>query len=288
LDAWVGYMLDQSPRPSKSALRLRKLPWQLWHPNNKITSLDYDALKLGMGASLAVGFFGSLIHPIVSAIGWIGAVVCYVLIWRRKPVIVNLGRPLAEPRTLRLVDSWQTIVSDIGSDWESVRTRLFRRLTEGRTYDIKPRLENISYVTPDGKQVRQQLVLTQGRGIVFCHAYPYGNDMYVAWEAYLNYGQWAERQVSTGFNSKLQSPVTINTVTPGTSRVTEYDLIDLNGLSEWTHTRVVQVVKQVLAEHKLDQEIDFKITQRGARGDLVSHQVQEQRQPLFRRGSAAH
>jgi hypothetical protein len=81
-------------------------------------------------------------------------------------------------------------------------------------------------------------------------------------------------------------PTVINTVTPGVARVTEYDVIDLNSLTEWAHSRVVQAIKQLLAEHKLDQEIDFKIQQRGERNSLVSHSETQKRRPLFSRGTA--
>ena len=292
---WVKYTLDQGAKPNKMTSRIRKFPWQFWYPKNEVTGLGYDFINLGRNAGVVVAVIGFALSGPVPMIGFplgllgIAAVIgCYVITFRRQKVFINVGRPIAEPRSLQLVDSWQTIVCDLGNNWESARTRLFRRLTEGRAFDIKPRLENISYLTPDGKQTRQQLVLTQGRGIVFCHAYPYGNDMFVGWEAYLNYGQWLEHQLATGFDPRLQSPVVLRTVQPGRYRPTEYDVIDLNGLTEWTHTRVVQVVKQILAEHKLSQEIDFKITQRGARGGLVARQeAGSERRPLFSRDGNA-
>jgi hypothetical protein len=296
---WASYMIDQGPRPSASASRIRISPLQFWYLENKVEGLNRDFLRVAIGVSFAVGLLGvgySINNQddiggsaggnfgwIIGLIAFLAAVVCFVGLWRRKKIVLNIGRPLAEPRSLRIVDSWQTVVCDIGSDWEDIRTRLFRRLTEGKTYDITPRLENISYLTPDGKQVRQQLVLTQGRGIVFCHCYPYGKDMYVGWEAYLNFGQWAEKLVAAGFDARLKAPVTINTVTPGTARPTEYDLIDLNGLGEWTHTRVIQVIKHALAERKLDQEIDFKISQRGSRSHLIPQRETEDRPSLFKR-----
>ncbi len=78
----------------------------------------------------------------------------------------------------------------------------------------------------------------------------------------------------------------INTVTPSIARATEYDLIDVNSLIEWVHSRVVQVLKQVMAEHKLDQEIDFKIV-RGERQSLLRDQEKSGRRPLFSRANPA-
>jgi hypothetical protein len=45
---------------------------------------------------------------------------------------------------------------------------------------------------------------------------------------------------------------------------------------------VVQVLKQIMAEHKLDQEIDFKIV-RGERQSLLRDQESSGRRPRFGR-----
>jgi hypothetical protein len=226
---------------------------------------------------------GGALARVVTLIG--GGIVAIVG-WRRRKVTVNAGRPTAEPRTLRLVDNWSTMANELGDNWHEVRDRLFKRLAEGVNWNIQSRLENIAYITPDGKQERQQLVLSQGRGLVFCHIYPYGNELYIGWEAYLNYGQWPEKVITSGYDTSLKALTVINTVTPGIALVTEYDLIDLNSLTEWAHARVVQVVKQVMAEHKLDQEIDFKIL-RGERQSLLRDQEPEKRRPMFSRGTAS-
>ena len=89
--------------------------------------------------------------------------------------------------------------------------------------------------------------------------------------------------MATGFDKTLHVPAVINTVVPGTARATEYDLIDLNSLTEWTHSRIVQVVRQVMAERKLDQEIDFKIV-RGERQSLLRDQQAPVIKRLFSRG----
>jgi hypothetical protein len=60
------------------------------------------------------------------------------------------------------------------------------------------------------------------------------------------------------------------------------DLIDLNSLTEWAHARIVQVLKQVMAERKLDQEIDFKIV-RGERQSLLHEEKPRIAKRLFSR-----
>jgi hypothetical protein len=281
---WVRYLLDKGAKPKTRRHRLRKLPWQIWYPKNKVTRLGRDFLGLAAAAGIIGGLVLALTQPLIGLSGLVMGVICAFITWYRRKVVINAGRPVAEPRTLRLVDNWSTMANELGRDWREVRDQLFKRLGEGLKLNIQSRLEKISYVTPDGKQEREQFVLSQGRGIVFCHVYPYGDDLYIGWDAHLNYGQWVESTLATGYDSRLRAPTAINTVTPGVARVTEYDLIDVNSLTEWVHSRVVQVVKQVMAEHKLDQEIDFKIL-RGERQSLLRNQESPKRRPLFSRGT---
>jgi hypothetical protein len=282
--AWTTHILDQGPRPPRGHARIRKFPWELYYPKNKVLRLRRDPVALFTTAAFiaSMALFGAA--PLIGFLAFVLAGIGAVVSWRRRKLVVNAGRPLAEPRTLRLVDNWQIMVNDLGPHWQTVRARLFERLSEGVPFNIHSRLENISYLTPDGKQEREQLVLSQGRGLVFCHVYRYGEELYIGWDAYLNYGQWIERALASGYDPGLQSPTVINTVTPGIARATEYDLIDLNSLTEWVHSRIVQVVKRAMAEHKLDQEIDFKIV-RGERQSLLRDQEPEKRRPRFGRTS---
>jgi hypothetical protein len=56
---------------------------------------------------------------------------------------------------------------------------------------------------------------------------------------------------------------------PGTQPTSEYDLSDLSCLMEWTHAQIVKLLKQIIAEKKIDQEIDFKI-QRAERQQVAA------------------
>lgn len=286
---WTKFFLDGAKKPTSRKLRLRARTWQIWYPKNKVTGLNMDVLSIGSGVLIALGAAISVFSIVAAIIGLLLILAGLALLiygWRRRKIVVNAGRPIAEPRTLGLADSWATMANQLGKQSNGLSDRLFKRLSEGGTWNIQARIENTSYMTPDGKQERQQLVLSQGRGLVFCHIYPYGDDLYIGWDAYLNYGQWAERAVGSGYDPKLRSPVVIKTVTPGVARATEYDLIDVNSLTEWVHSRVVQVLKQVMAEHKLDQEIDFKIV-RGERQSLLRDQGKSARRPLFSRANPA-
>ena len=282
---WARYLLDRGPLPGVARLRNPLMGWQFWLPKNEVPRLGRDTLGIVGKAALVAGVI-FLAIPFVAFLLILGGVACLLVRRFRRKVVVNGGRPIAEPRTLRLVDNWQTVANGLGQQWQDVRDRLFRRLSEGVGFKIQSRLEDISYLTPDGIQERKQFVLTQGRGIVFCHVYPYGDDLYVGWDAHLNYGQWAEQAVAFGFDRTLGLPAVINTVVPGRARANEYDLIDLNSLTEWAHARIVQVLKQVMAERKLDQEIDFKIV-RGERQSLLHEEKPRTAKRLFSRAGGA-
>ena len=78
-----------------------------------------------------------------------------------------------------------------------------------------------------------------------------------------------EQTVASGIDKASGDPVGISRVVPGTQPLTEYDLADLSCLMEWTHAQVVKLLKQLTAEKKIDQEIDFSI-QRAERQKVVA------------------
>ena len=75
--------------------------------------------------------------------------------------------------------------------------------------------------------------------------------------------------MSSGIDRETGSPISITRVVPGTQPTTEYDLADLSCLMEWTHAQIVKLLKQLIAEREIDQEIDFKI-QRAERENVVA------------------
>ena len=111
--------------------------------------------------------------------------------------------------------------------------------------------------------------LTAGRAIVFCQIHQYGKDLYVGWDGHLNRGQWVEQTVASGIDKATHNPITISRVVPGTQPVTEYDLADLSCLMEWVHAQAVKLLKQLITEKNIDQEIDFKI-QRAERQQVIA------------------
>ncbi len=287
LQAWARFALGHGPRPRRRN-RLRIRPYQIWRARNRVLRLRRDPMLTLAGILAVVGFVGlGTDEEAVQPFGVLGlvlaaAVAAFALF--RSRVYVNVARPVAEPRNLRQLDSWQVVVSGLGPKADDIRAQLHGKLSEEGVPGLQRRIEQVSYLGPDGKKVREQLVLTLGRGIVFCHVYAYGDDLFVGWDAHMNYGTWEEFEVSRGTDRDTGRPTIINSVRPGVSRVTEYDLIDLASVSEWTHARLVALIKRLLDEHKIDQGIDFQIT-RGERRSLLQQQDQDKqpRTRLFRR-----
>jgi hypothetical protein len=130
--------------------------------------------------------------------------------------------------------------------------------------------ERIWYRGVDGKVEREQLVVTFRRAIAFIHIYPDGNDLYVGWDAHVNGGTWVERKVGVGRDPNTGATCQLNTIGAGWQAPNEYDVIDGNALIERVHAAVTQVVRRVMAERNIDQEIDFKIL-REKREGIAGH-----------------
>lgn len=293
IDGWVRFVLvEGAKRPSISRHRLRRYRIDLWRPRNRVAGLGRDYVRWLTAVIAIVGLMllgaADTGPPAIVPVGVLilliaGGIVVYLQFRKRRRLEINVGKPVGEPRYRRLADSWHTLLIELGSDAEAIRRQLHEALTAAGMDKLRSRIEHVSYIGADGKQEREQLVLSYGRSIVFCHIYPYGEDLFVGWDAYVNFGEWVERRVADGYDWKLGRPVRINTVVPGLYSVTEYDLIDLDSLIEWTHARITRVVKRLLDEQRIDQEVDFKIV-RGERRGLLDQDESAQRRNLARQG----
>ena len=249
--------------------RFRELPFQLWREKNKIAGLAKDYLSIFMGVAFALGFMVLTLLPLALVL-WAVAVVLLVKIRRRPWLVRNQGKPEVEPRSLLRVDSWQAVLFDLAGDADEVRKRLTLALTADLGANCRFAPERVWYWGLDGKVEREQMVITSGRGIVFCQIHPYGKDLYVGWDGHLNVGQWVEQTVLSGIDDDTRNPINLSRVVPGIQSTSEYDLADLSCLMEWTHAQIVKLVKQLIAEKQIDQEIDFKV-QRAERDRVVSN-----------------
>jgi hypothetical protein len=273
--AWllVRYLLRRVPRPSFDAIQLRRYNFQFWRPTNEVNALRYDwtalipltILLFGAFALCAGGDSGVTMPGLILITG--GALSWYFLAGRETSVRC-LGKPEAEPRHLLRVDSWQAVVTGLGDASQLLRERFLKILEPPFTKGFRQHVERIWRWGLEGKEEREQFVLTLGRAILFCQIYQYGRELYVGWDGHLNIGQWVEKTVATGIDKSARCRVSINAVVPGYQDVTEYDISDLNCLIEWTHAQLTKLVRELMEERKIDQEIDFKI-QRGERQHLT-------------------
>jgi hypothetical protein len=262
----IEHLLHKAPKPRLT--RYREAPFQFWREPNKLEGLGKDILATVVGGCVVGGFLLLGLLPIALAL-WGLAIYLGIRIAKRNPIVRNEGKPDTEPRALVRVDSWQAVLFGVGDDVAMVRDRFLRMLNAGLGEHCRFHSERVWYWGLDGKEEREQLVLTSRRGIVFCQIYRYGNDLYVGWDGHLNRGQWVEQTVASGIDKGTRNPITICRVVPGTQPTNEYDLADLSCLMEWTHAQIVQLLKQLIAEKKIDQEIDFKI-QRAERQQVVA------------------
>jgi hypothetical protein len=203
---------------------------------------------------------------------------------RRRRMVKNEGKPQAEPRSLVRVDSWQTVIFGGGDEATSFRRRFMALLNDPPIDRFHWHEERVWHWGLDGKEEREQLLLSAGRGLVFCQIYQYGKDLYIGWDGHVNHGQWVEVEAAKGVDRGTGKRIAFMTTTPGTQWPSEYDVIDLSCLMEWTHAQLVKLAKQVIEELKIDQEIDFTIL-RGARQTLTAQQGEGRgrRKDVFKR-----
>ena len=254
--------------PVPSFRRFREHAFQLWRTENKLQGLGKDVLATSVGALAVAGVAVIVLLPL-ALVFWGLAIYLGLRLARRKSIVRIDGKPDDEPRALIRVDSWQTVLFDLGAETAIVRERFRKMLEAGLDSQRRFRVERHWYWGLDGKEEREQWVLTAGRAIVFCQIHQYGKDLYVGWDGHLNRGQWVEQTVASGIDKATHNPITISRVVPGTQPVTEYDLADLSCLMEWVHAQAVKLLKQLITEKNIDQEIDFKI-QRAERQQVIA------------------
>ena len=203
----------------------------------------------------------------------------------RAPRLVrSSGKPMAEPRVLYYLDSWQTVVFGAGHDEALIRERIISRLTSaGERFHCS--IERIWDWGLDGKTEREQIVLRLGRALVFSQVHRYGDDLYVGWDAQMNLGTWREKSLGSGIDRESGRRIRLQTVEQAVQRTTEYDLIDLNCLAEWAHAQITQVLKQYVREQEIDQEIDFSIIRGERKGLTEAKDDKGKRRQLFQRSA---
>ena len=279
VEALVRFLLSGGRKPKFR--RVRTCWWQFWRPRQRVEGVRGPVASFVGGGLIAVGAAAFLfLQPVLGPVALVGLLlvaVGFVMLCgltRRVVCVRTEGRPDGEPRVLRLVDSWQTVLFGLGNRQAMVRDRFLEVLEKSPSTPCRYRVEQLWHWGLDGKEEREQIVVTSGRGIVFGQVYQYGDDLYVGWDGHLNRGQWAELAVASGIDKETGEPVRFMATVPGTLPNSEYDLMDLSCLMEWTHAQMVRLLKQLIEEYKIDQEIDFRI-QRGERPHLSEEAARE-------------
>jgi hypothetical protein len=206
----------------------------------------------------AVGYYAAF-PALLTLIGLSGLIVVYILAHRRKHAVFVTEQPMVPPRNAGLVDSWHAVVAELGRDYANVRRRLVERLKEEeRSADLTCQMEIYGYRTPNGYEERERLVISKGQCFVHVHIYPFADDVFVGWDAYLNWAKWDET-VSILRKAEWRLTTEFRELRQGYYVPNQFDLIDLNSLSELVHRCLEREIKAMLKEKAIDQEIDFRI-----------------------------
>jgi len=245
--------------------RVRKFPWQLWRPKNKIQRLRPDWFVIGF-TLLAVLL---TIIPFIGVFALIGIMTyLYFRSRQRRTYILTSGKPTTDPRALSWMDSWQASIPGLGASSQVVQQGIIDRLKNSGPEGAKISTEKVGYWGTDSWVEREQTVITHRRAIGFIHVVAYGETLFVAWESHINSASWVEQRLSAGVDRDSGFDVIANRVVAGFHQINEYDVSDSNFLAEWLHEAVKLEIKLRMAEHKIDQEIDFTI-QRESRTDVL-------------------
>lgn len=263
-----SYLSAGGTFPSLASRRIRMWPLQLWRPPNKVDQLRPDWLTIAAALGIII------VIPI--PFGPLLAIVGGLLLWRftrtRRTYILTTGKPLHDPRQLVRMDSWQTTIDKLALRNDEVREALIERLRSSADKGIQIQQEHIWYPGVDGKVERQQVVCTFRRAIGFLHLEPYGNDLYVGWDSHVNCGTWVEETLARGVDRESGKLVVANRVVPGWQAPNEYDITDVNYMTEWLHAAIVRVVRLKIEEHRIDQEIDFTIQRESRKAALTAEE----------------
>jgi hypothetical protein len=253
----LDYLLFEPHAPRLRFRRCRAWPFQLWLPRNKPARLGVDPLGVVVSVLLIVGFITLGIG--VGAILLLAAGLVAYFNGRRRRHVLSAGKPAQEPRQLIRLDSWQTLVKDLGCERDGVLGAIEAELHQPSDDGVTMANEHIWYWGVDGKEEREQLVVRFRRGIAFVHVYRYATDLFVGWDAHVNCGTWVEATSGSGYDKATRELCAVHTIEAGWHVPNEYDICDTNCLLERVHVAVSKVIKLKLCEHKIDQEVDFKI-----------------------------
>jgi hypothetical protein len=209
------------------------------------------------------------------ALGALALAAAFAVARQRRTVVSVIDRPTIPPRYLLRLDSWHAVIPELGPALDEVKQRFLGKLEAFAPSGVATETERYGFRSPNGYDERDRLVITKGQGVAHLHVYRFGADVFVGWDSYVNWAQWAETRpvsarVAAGRVTEYRG------LEPGLYVPNEYDLIDLNSLIEIVHRCVSDVLKAMMEEHKIDQEVDFNII-RGDRDNALDRDRYDRR-----------
>ncbi len=214
-------------------------------------------------------------ETVVFTVGVLALIIAFVLSRQRRTMVSVIDRPTIPPRYLIRLDSWHAVIPELGPVVDEVKQRFLAKLAAFAPGGVTTESERYGFRSPNGYDERDRLVIAKGQGVAHLHVYRFGADVFVGWDSYINWAQWAETRpvsarISTGRKTEYRG------LEPGLYVPNEYDLIDLNSLIEIVHRCVTDVLKAMMEEHKIDQEVDFNII-RGDRDNALDRDRYDRR-----------
>ena len=252
-------------RPFRSILPI-PLPWLI---------AFLGLVLIGIGVFQTDYFFGPSPRETTELVVGVLALIAAFVVSRRRTVVSVIDRPTIPPRYLLRLDSWHAVIPGLGPAVDEVKQRFTSKLAAFAASGATTETERYGFRSPNGYDERDRLVITKGQGVAHLHVYRFGEDVFVGWDSYINWAQWAEtRPVSARRSAGRRTE--FRSLQPGLYVPNEYDLIDLNSLIEIVHRCVTDVLKAMMEEHKIDQEVDFQII-RGDRDNALDRDRYDRR-----------
>lgn len=282
---WARYAIGRGPKPSNYGPVASALREQLavfippLSPRYNPIDRQFRAARLDARMLVAAAFCGLLVVALIfrewltpitltlASVAFVTAILLPVFGRRYRYHDWVIPQPREGPRHLGHVDSWHAIVVRLGNEAERLKQWIVADLDAAAASMLDIRSERYGYHTPNGYEERERLVISHRQGHVHVHLDPLGDDLFVGWQAQLNWAQWAETSPITTVEAGRHQ-IAFRDVKPSWYYPNEFDLIDLNSLSAVVHSAVEREVKRLLSECSSDQEIDFEVI-RSDRGNAL-------------------
>jgi hypothetical protein len=299
-DRWLLFLLRQGSNPAAGETFERFIksfiPFVSAPGHNPIRQIFKNFFPTIPAVTTYLGFGLLLVAWVESiegrglSVGVLGLTLLAFAFWlartRRQVDVIPL-KPPSQPRQQRLVDSWSVVMPLEEQYHVAVRERLYKCVCDQTIDRMTSVKEQYAYYGTDGFVEREQLVLRLGQGSVHLYVYSFEHEIFVGWDGNLNTVTWAETAPVT---QKVVKGVRYNyrNLEKGVHTLNEYDLIDLNVLSELVHRRVKLELSKIIKERAIEEEIDFTVT-RAPKGGMLDKEKTAEAKPLspFRRKSQA-